>query len=107
MSKITDSARGEICEVQLPGCPSPVEGVVWAHSNKLRHGKGVGKKSADIFGAYACNDYCHAIYDGQKPLPIGVSRDEVEDRFQAGHDRSLIKLIIKGLVVIKGMAICK
>ena len=101
MSKITESARNEPCAVQIPGaCNGDPSTTCWAHSNKLRHGKGVGKKSIDVFGAYACSG-CHDVIDNRRKAPPGMSRDEIEDYFQIGHDRSLIKLIEKGLVVTR------
>lgn len=101
LSAITESARGEFCRIQIPGiCNGNPETVVWCHSNRLRHGKGVGKKSVDVFGAYGCSA-CHDVVDRRRNPPIGMARDEVEDYFQIGHDRSLMALIEKGIVTIR------
>lgn len=78
----------------------PVEGVVWCHSNKGTHGKGVGLKSKDIFGAYGCQ-YCHDVYDGRNRVPSGLTGPQIQDYFQYGHDRSLLILMELGLVVCK------
>jgi hypothetical protein len=60
MSKYTKSARGQECQVRIPGvCNHNPETVVLAHLN----GAGMGKKALDIHGAYACFD-CHAYLDG-------------------------------------------
>lgn len=100
LSKITQSARDERCTIQIPGaCNGDPRTTCWCHSNRSRHGKGVGKKSRDIFGAYGCS-VCHDIYDRRRKPPIGMSRDTVEEHFQIGHDRSLDMLVAKGLVVI-------
>lgn len=101
MSRITDSAAGERCTILLPGvCNGNPATTVWCHSNKLTHGKGVGKKSHEIFGAYGCSA-CHDVYDRRKPRPKGMTLTEVHEYFQIGHDNSLTILIRKGLVTCK------
>lgn len=47
--KLTESAEHEQCV-----CHGRTGTTVWAHSNKMRHGKGRGIKAHDIFGAYLC-----------------------------------------------------
>lgn len=101
MSKITESARNEMCELQIPGvCNGNRETTVWCHSNKQCHGKGFGKKSLDLFGAFGCSA-CHDVYDRRRKPPAGMTYAEVEDRFAYGHARSLTKLVAKGLVIQK------
>jgi hypothetical protein len=101
MSKITESARGEMCMVRIPGhCLFHPESVVWAHGNGSAAGKGIGMKSNDLLGAYACHA-CHDIVDRRRPTPVGMTRTEVELCFWEGHARSLIRLIDKGLIVLK------
>ena len=101
MSKITESARDEICEIQIPGaCNGNPKTTVWCHSNKSCHGKGVGKKSLDLFGAYGCSA-CHDVYDRRRRPPPGMSYNAVEDCFFYGHARSVVKLVEKGLVVCR------
>lgn len=98
MSKITESARGEECQVRIPGvCNFDPEKTVWAHANGLAAGKGRGLKSPDALGTYACSA-CHDVIDGR------VRHDwldpmEVLLAFHEGHQRSFIKLLQKGLVV--------
>jgi len=59
-SKLTKSARGQDCQIRIPGiCNHNPETVVLAHLP----GGGVGGKMSDIHGAYACSD-CHAVIDG-------------------------------------------
>jgi hypothetical protein len=98
MSKITESANGEECSIRLPAfCNGRPDTVVWAHANGVRFGKGIGIKSPDILGAYACYA-CHMIFDGQHKRPKGMTRDEVELAFWRGHAESLVRLISKGIV---------
>ena len=60
MSKYTQSARDQACQVRIPHiCNHNPATVVFAHLN----GGGVGFKHLDIHGAYACSD-CHAWLDG-------------------------------------------
>lgn len=97
MSKITASAKGENCQVRIPGvCNFNPETTVWAHANGLAAGKGKGLKSPDPLGTYACSD-CHDVIDGRCGAP-GMSYEEVQLAFHQGHQRSFIKLIEKGLV---------
>ena len=64
MSKITQSARNEECQVRLIGiCNHNSETTVFAHYRKGGLG-GMGKKPKDIFGAYACSA-CHDVHDGR------------------------------------------
>ena len=58
-----DLARGQACMLRVPGvcCGNP-ETTVLAHSNQGRHGKGLGMKSNDAQGVWACYT-CHAWLD--------------------------------------------
>lgn len=56
--KLTQSAKHESCV----SCGADNGTIVWAHSNSQRHGKGMGIKAHDLFGAYLCYK-CHAKYD--------------------------------------------
>lgn len=59
--KITDSARGEDCQVRLEGiCNFNPETTIAAHLN----GGGMGTKHNDIFIAYCCSS-CHDALDGR------------------------------------------
>lgn len=98
MSKITESARGEECQVRIPFvCNFNLETTVWAHANGLAAGKGRGLKSPDALGTYACSA-CHDVIDGRRIVP-GMSHDEIQLAFHQGHQRSFIKLLEKGLVI--------
>lgn len=61
--KLTQSAKNERCV----SCGADDSTIVWAHSNSQKHGKGMGIKAHDIFGAYLCL-FCHDMYDGRKKL---------------------------------------
>ena len=97
VSKITKSARGEQCQIRIPGvCNRNPETVVWCHANGSAAGKGIGMKSPDLLGAYGCSA-CHDVYDG-RDMRYGYMREEVDLMFWEGHARSLRILIEKGLV---------
>lgn len=100
MSKITKSAREQPCQIQLPGCPDNRETVVFCHSNELIHGKGVGLKSLEIFGAYGCQ-YCHDIVDRRRKPPEGMTMDEVMEYFRNGNARTVRILVDKELITCK------
>ena len=58
MSKITRSARGQQCQVRMPGiCNGNSETVVFAHY-RLAGSCGTGIKPSNLLGAYACSA-CH------------------------------------------------
>jgi hypothetical protein len=60
-SKYTKSAKGQQCQVRIPGvCNHDPETTVFAHLN----GGGMGMKRADIHGAYCCSA-CHDVLDGR------------------------------------------
>jgi len=63
MSGITKSARGERCLVWLSDCVSATDTTVFAHAPSR---SGMGRKSPDFWGAYACLS-CHAKLDGRAP----------------------------------------
>ena len=96
MSKITESARGQECQIRLPGiCSGNPETVVWCHANGLASGRGIGLKANDLTGAYGC-DACHDVYD--RRVKTDLSYEYVQVCFYEGHMRSLRILIEKGLV---------
>jgi len=99
MSAITQSARGEQCQIRIPGvCNHNPETVVFCHANGSAAGKGIGMKSPDILGAYGCSA-CHAVVDRLVPLPKHLTRDDVKLMFYEGHARTVLRLIEKGLIV--------
>lgn len=103
MSKIRQSANGEMCQVRIPGaCRYTPDTVVWAHANGSAAGKGMGEKSHDLLGAYACMA-CHDLYDRRRSRNDHgaiVPREQVELAYWEGHARSLVLLVEKGLIVL-------
>ena len=96
MSRITESARGEECQIRLPGiCNGNSETVVWCHANGLASGRGIGFKSIDIAGSYGCIN-CHNVYD--RRVKTNLSFEFVQLCFMEGHLRSLKILVEKGIV---------
>jgi len=98
LSKIRQSARNEQCTMKLPGvCNYNNETVVWAHSNRGEHGKAMGKKANDEYGAYLCYN-CHQTYDRQRKRPEGMTLEFVEDAFTIAMQHSRYILKDKGLI---------
>jgi hypothetical protein len=63
--KLTQSAKHEACV----SCGADDGTIVWAHSNSSRHGKGMGIKAHDLFGAYLCHK-CHSVFDNGSGEPL-------------------------------------
>lgn len=102
MSRITESARGEECQIRIPGvCNGNPETVVWCHANGSAAGKGVWMKSIDLLGAYGCNA-CHDAYDRRSfRYEQWHTREQVENWFWEGHARSIRLLLEKGIIHIE------
>jgi len=95
LSKIRKSARGQECEVRIPGvCNFDPEKTVLGHKN----GAGIGMKDIDFMAAYICSD-CHAVVDGHNQSDFTYA--EILIMFYEGIFRTQKILIEKGLVVIK------
>lgn len=91
--KITDSARGEECQVRLEGiCNFNPETTVFAHIG----GGGMGYKSNDIHGAYCCSS-CHSALDGHAST-IGFWPYELKLAHYEGIVRTQLILLEKGLI---------
>lgn len=85
--KIRDSAESETCTIREQGCAHNT-GVVFAHINSKF--KGMGNKSPDIFGCYACHK-CHTLLDSG-----GIM---VEDQLRAMQETQM-RLYEKGLLQV-------
>jgi hypothetical protein len=95
MSKISESARGEMCLVRIPGvCNHNPETVVLAHAN----GFGMGMKAPDSESAYCCSD-CHDVIDGR--VHTGWDENDLDLMFFEGQRRTRLILIKKGLLILK------
>lgn len=97
--KVTESARGEMCTMNMPDCRYDTETTVWAHANYDYCGKGTGIKASDIFGCYACQS-CHDLYDGRRKDPT-VNVESAERYFWRAHVKSMNRLIELGIVKIE------
>lgn len=96
--RIRESARGEDCDIRIPGaCNFDPATVVWSHFPGLAGGRGMGFKSLDLCGVYGCSG-CHDVVDMRAPMPPGETRQSVMLAWHEGHLRSLVKLRAKGLV---------
>ena len=91
--KITDSARGEDCQVRLEGiCNFNPETTVASHLN----GGGMGTKHNDIFIAYTCSA-CHGCLDGHTFI-LGMTPDQLKLAHHEGVVRTQYILLEKGLI---------
>ena len=89
-TKITESARGESCSLRVSdNCTDEFGYVVLCHLNT--NYRGIGIKSPDLFGVYACS-HCHTLLDSSKV--------DYQDQQRALFETQM-KLIDKGLLVIK------
>jgi hypothetical protein len=94
--QLTQSAKHESCV----SCGADDGTIVWAHSNSSRHGKGMGIKAHDLFGAYLCHK-CHREFDGvDKVVRIVSNEGEMtlnkDYWFHQMWERSLIIACRKG-----------
>ena len=98
MSKITESARDEMCQIRIPGvCSHDPATTVLCHMNGSAAGKGLWQKAKDYLGAYGCYK-CHQMVDGAVPPPHGMTRDDIKLMFAEGVFRTQIILEKKGLL---------
>ena len=82
--------------IQIPNiCNGNPETTVAAHSNELRHGKGMGIKAHDCFIAWACNS-CHAEIDQGK-----MDKETKQYYWQRGFERTLLAMMLDEILVIK------
>jgi hypothetical protein len=94
-SKYTRSAKGQPCQVRVPGiCNHDPETTVFAHLN----GAGFGTKYEDIFGAYACYA-CHNWLDGGY-ASLDVSRNTRDLWHLQGVVRTQKIMIDEGIWVL-------
>jgi uncharacterized CHY-type Zn-finger protein len=94
MSKIRKSARGEDCQIRIPGvCTFDPDETVLAHDG----GAGIAMKSNDIHSAYACYR-CHMAVDGH--IKTMYTKTELQLMFYDGMVRTQLILIEKGLIKV-------
>lgn len=89
-------ARGRGCTVRIPGvCNFNSETVVLAHI-RVAGVSGMGLKSPDLLGAWACSN-CHDEIDGRTHTS-GLSRDELRLAHYDGMARTIMQLHKEGVV---------
>lgn len=94
--KLREIARGQPCMIRVRGiCTGGGEDSVWCHSNSQRHGKGMGIKAHDCYGAIGCFA-CHSYIDNDKD----GSREEKQWAFLQGFERTILYLWTQGLVKV-------
>ena len=94
--KYLNAARGQECQVRIPGiCNGDSNTVIAAHSNKARHGKGMGLKSKDSYVAFCCSS-CHDAIDGRIHTHLGPL--EMDEFWQRGFERTLDLAFEIGLI---------
>jgi hypothetical protein len=94
MSRLRDAARGQDCQVRIPGiCNFNPETTVLAHY-RLAGTCGVGIKPIDLLGSWACSD-CHNAIDSGK---TGYHREQLDLMHLEGMCRTIQILNKKGLL---------
>ena len=89
-------AKGRPCMVRLPNvCNFNNDTVVLAHI-RLQGVSGMGMKSPDLLGAWACSA-CHDEIDG-RTYKSGLSREDLRLAHYDGMARTIAKLEKEGLV---------
>ena len=89
-------AKGRGCMVRIPGvCNFNSETVVLAHI-RLTGISGMGMKSPDLIGAWACSA-CHDEIDGRTHRS-GLTRDELRLAHYEGMARTIVQLEKEGLI---------
>jgi hypothetical protein len=89
-------AKGRGCMVRLPGiCNFNSETVVLAHI-RLAGISGMGMKSPDLIGAWACSA-CHDELDG-RTHKSGMTHDELRLAHFEGMARTIAQLEKEGLI---------
>jgi len=96
-SKIRNAARGQPCQIMLPGiCISggDNETTVLAHMPN----QSMGKKAPDLVGAHSCHA-CHDVLDSR--VSHSFDRDFLRHKFLEGMKRTIIKLHEDGVLNMK------
>jgi len=90
-------AQGRDCQVRLQTvCNFNPETTVLAHY-RLHGLSGIGMKSPDLFGAWACSD-CHDAIDGRRRTVFSPS--EIAQAHLEGVMRTQYALILEGVIKV-------
>lgn len=96
MSVLRKEAKGRPCMVRIPNvCNFNNDTVVLAHI-RLQGVSGMGMKSPDLIGAWACSA-CHDEIDG-RTQKSGLTRQEIRLAHYEGMARTIEKLHKEGLI---------
>ena len=100
-NKYTKSARGQDCQVRIPGvCNFNPETVVFAHLN----GGGMATKNSPISGAYCCSA-CHDVLDGRVRIKLRDYSDVglmLKLWHYDGMKRTQDIMIAEGILILQG-----
>jgi hypothetical protein len=99
--KIMDSARNEQCTLNISGvCNYDTDTVVYCH---FADGSGGSNKlTGPLHGGYGCSS-CHDSIDGRVLGFNQLTKVDREFYMRRSMNRTINRLIEKGLVVIKGL----
>ena len=94
--KILDYARGQECQIRLPGvCNENPETVVACHIRQYEFGAGIGIKPDDCCVAYCCSS-CHDQLDGRTATKFKA--DWISGQFYKASIRTMRILFRDGVV---------
>ena len=98
-SPLTRSARGQECQIRIPGvCSGRPDTVVLCHLN----GAGLSIKDDDDEGAYGCFE-CHCAVDDKPLTPHGFTRIQILLMHYEGVHRTRAIMKRSGLIFYAGM----
>ena len=95
MTKLRKLARGQQCQVRIPGvCNWNNETTILAHT-PIKGLHGMGMKCPDLIGAWCCSS-CHDVLDGRRKTQF--TRDQIATYKFEGVIRTQGELIKMGAV---------
>lgn len=96
MSKLTESARGQECTIQIhPYCSMNPETTVLCHAPS--EDKGMGIKSPDWWGADGCS-VCHDIVDGR--MKVDIPKSDIYECHIRGVFRTIKRRLEQGKIIL-------
>jgi hypothetical protein len=96
MSKLRDLARGQDCQVRIPGvCNFDPATTVLAHLT-MAGISGRGLKAPDALGSWCCSS-CHDVIDGRRQSPP-FTENQKKLYFFEGMARTQYQLIKQGYI---------
>ena len=96
---VMEAARGEQCTVNIAGvCSYDQDSTVAAHLPDASGGS--SRLTGPLSIAFACHQ-CHDVIDGRRQLEM--DRADREFYLRRAQNRTLNRLILKGVVMVKGL----